>query len=221
MESENATYEGIVFDLDGTLVDSLQGIADAANRLLRQLGHSPNPRDQYRKWVGAGLDELIRKMVPETADQREKLDQMVSDYQRFYQNTWKSGTVLYPGIRLMLLELHRRQIPMAILSNKTHRFVTLAVKDLIGKIPFVSVEGLRSEEGKKPNPKTALAILKKMKRDADRVLMVGDSPIDMQTARNAGMIPAGVLWGFQSERELVAAGASLLFSSPGEILNIL
>lgn len=212
---------GVIFDLDGTLVDSLPGIAEAANRVLRDAGFSGYPVTRYRQFVGRGLSALITRIFPHLRGDTDRIRKYASDYRQWYRETWEAGTTLYPGILDLLGVLEKKQLPMAILSNKTHLFVEMIVEKMLGHFTFDGVTGSGDLTPKKPDPGGALQIAGAMKLKPEQVMLVGDTEIDMETAARAGMIPVGIQWGFHSARVLRRAGAVKVLRKPLEIMDFL
>jgi phosphoglycolate phosphatase len=210
---------GIIFDLDGTLVDSLKGIAGAANMVLRAAGFSEYPVDRYREFVGRGLHELIKQIIPGSAGNGVLLQRLTSRYRQYYRETWLSGTVLYPGIKNLLTILTESGMEMAVLSNKSQLFVEMIVEKMLGGVNFREVMGSQDSRPKKPDPKGAIRIAGSMKITPEQILMVGDTVIDMNTAERAGMVPIGVQWGFHTPDVLRKAGAAVIIKKPRQILK--
>ncbi len=224
-------YKGVIFDLDGTLLDSLPGIADAANGLLAEMNFPKHPLESYRNFVGEGIVELIKRVLPSnwqtmaTGQQAEEkgwqLEEMVVRYRFFYGKTWPQGTSLYPGIRELLGEMCEKKIKMAVLSNKSDDFTRLMVQTLLGDFGFTVVRGAREGVPAKPAPDAALEIAAVMDCEPKETVFVGDSGIDMQTAVRARMVPVGVLWGFREAPELLENGAKKLIRRPAELMPML
>ena len=214
-------YSAVVFDLDGTLLDTLADLGDAVNRVLAERGFPTHPMDAYRYFVGDGSAVLIDRALPEavrgTDVHRECLAAFMADYDR----SWKVKTRLYDGIPEMLDALTAREIDMAILSNKSHPFTVNCVQDLLSKWRFKAVFGLRDDVPRKPDPAGALEIAGLLEAEPDRMIYLGDTAIDMQTAASAGMFPVGALWGFRTREELLENGAKSLIHHPGELLRLM
>jgi phosphoglycolate phosphatase len=214
-------YSAVVFDLDGTLLDTLEDLGDAVNRVLADRGFPVHPMDAYRYFVGDGSAVLIERALPESATRgsdvyRDCLAAFMADYDR----SWKVKTRLYDGISEMLDSLTALGIDMAILSNKSHGFTVNCVKDLLSKWQFKAVFGLRDDVPRKPDPAGALEISRLLGADPDHMLYLGDTAIDMHTAVSAGMFPVGALWGFRTREELLENGAKALIKHPQELLRL-
>lgn len=214
-------YKAVLFDLDGTLLDTLDDLADAGNEVLRAMGCAQHPTSAYRYFVGSGLATLVERMLPEDRRDPEHRAAAQAAFERIYSRNWNRRTAPYPGIAPMLDQLAGRGLPMAILSNKPDAFTRLCVARLLAPWRFDPVFGQRPGVAKKPDPAGALEVASHLSLDPREILYMGDSAVDMHTARAAGMDAVGVLWGFRSEEELKEAGADRLIASPGELLTIL
>lgn len=225
------SYEGVIFDLDGTLLDSLPGIADAANSILAEMDYNTHPMESYRYFIGDGVIELIKRVLPadwqETgAAQREKdkerfLERMVTGYRAFYAELWPAGTQLYPGIVELLKALQLENIKLGILSNKSDDFTQVMAEYFLREYPFSVVRGARPGVPTKPAPDSALEIASLLNCHPQHMVFLGDSGVDMKTAQNAGMFPVGALWGYRNTAELVENGAQMLLHHPTELLSLL
>ncbi len=217
-------FDGIIFDLDGTLLNSLVGIADAMNLLLEQLGYPTHPLEPYRYFVGEGIRELVIRALPEpvrSASNIDQIDQWVARYREFYETTWPTKSDPYEGIPQLLDALTAQNIPMAILSNKSEDFTRRMTQTLLPKWPFKAVRGSRPGLPNKPDPQVALEIANQMDLEPGKTVFMGDTCIDMQTATRAQMIPVGVTWGFRPADELTTNGARHLLNHPKELMDIL
>lgn len=209
-----------IFDLDGTLLDSIADLADAINRMLAENGYPQHPLEAFYKFVGDGAKALVERALPPEALARGELDARVADYQRHYAVTWNLQTRPYEGIVALLEELGRRGCRIAVLSNKPQGFTTLCCKHFFPNIDFAEIRGARDHVPKKPDPTAALEMLKEFQTTPQESAYVGDSGVDMEMANRAGMIPIGVRWGFRGEEELLANGARHLISHPAELLSL-
>lgn len=211
----------LIFDLDGTLLDTLADLADSGNAALAALGLAEHPEDAYRLFVGLGVEELVRRMLPEDrrdpATMRQAGALLVAEYKR----RWKVKTRPYPGIPELLEALRQRGLPVCVLSNKPQDYTDLTVNEFFPGWPFAQVRGARPEVPNKPHPAGALALAGELGLAPGAVVFVGDSATDMKTARGAGMLPVGVLWGFRDEAELRQNGARRLLARPADLLDLL
>jgi phosphoglycolate phosphatase len=185
----------VLFDLDGTHVDSLPGIRGSLNRGLAALGFPGHPPAAVRGFIGDGSWWLSRRALPASAP-----DSMVGvleeHFKADYAQTWAAGTHPFPGIPELLAELADSAIPLAVLSNKPHPFTVEIVATLFPGIPFAAVRGELSGTPRKPDPAGAIAIARALRLDPADILFVGDSRVDSQTAASAGMPAAIVAWGY-------------------------
>jgi phosphoglycolate phosphatase len=210
----------LIFDLDGTLLDTLDDIAFSMNAALERFGGQPLPVDDYRGHVGQGLDVLAWRVLPETRRDDDTVRQYVAAMREVYATRWAHSTRPYPGISDMLDRLKRHALPMAVFSNKAHDFTVRIVTHFFGAKTFRSVLG----GGKfpfKPDPAGALYIAETLRIRPEEILYIGDSDIDMQTATNAGMYAIGVTWGFRSRQELANNGANVLIDRPEELITLI
>ena len=214
-------YKAILFDLDGTLLDTLEDLATAANRALGTLGLPAHPTDAYRVFVGDGLRTLAERILPGEQRSAAWVDALVAAFEREYSRTWNERTAPYAGVPEMLDRLTGDGYRMSVLSNKPDAFTRLCVEQLLPHWTFAPLYGQRPGVPKKPDPAAALAIAAELDLDPAEVLYLGDTATDMHTARAAGMAAVGVLWGFRSADELHAAGARHLITHPGELAPLL
>lgn len=207
-----------LFDLDGTLVDSLDDISAALNAARDELGMPQVAPNQVRSWVGDGLSTLCRRSAPNVdVETQTRLVQLAAHH---YSLRPVVHTAPYPNILQLLNLLQVRESPCAVLSNKPHA-LTVEIVTRLNLAPFFAViRGAQREEERKPNPKVALQIIESWSYPLDRVYLVGDSVVDIQTARNAGLKSVAVTWGFQNRDVLEAAGPDFWVSDPLEIASL-
>lgn len=212
----------IIFDLDGTLLDTLQDLADSTNAALRQMGHPPHPTEDYKQFVGDGVVKLAqRALPPQRQNDEDHVMELVARTRKEYGERWNATTGPYPGVGNLLDALQQRSNPFAVFSNKPDDFTRLCVRELLGKWEFAEVRGQRDGTPPKPDPAGALAVAKAMERDPAEILYLGDTNTDMQTAVAAGFHPIGALWGFRGEAELRESGAADLLRTPTDLLSLL
>jgi phosphoglycolate phosphatase len=214
-------FKAVLFDLDGTLINSLQDIADAMNRVLSARGFPTRTYDEYRSFIGKGLRNLTERVLPE--DSRDELivrlvhhDLMVD-----YGTNFVQKTVLYRGIPELLDTLTEQGLKLAILSNKADEITQKIVGELMHRWTFGCILGTGGDIPRKPDTTGALLCCRKLKVKPNEILYLGDSGIDMQTAIASGMFPVGVTWGFRSKEELLVNGARYLIDSPEQLLELL
>jgi phosphoglycolate phosphatase len=214
-------WSAFVFDLDGTLLDTLADIAGAVNRALVQLGFPPHPVADYRTFVGDGISVLARRVLPENRRGEKDVNSCLTAITREYGVGLLEKTLPYPGVLPLLGELVKRKIALAIASNKPHDLTLRSVEAMFKGIPFGAVLGERKGVAPKPDPAVAFEAALLLGKAPAQCVYVGDSGIDMQTASAAGMYPVGVLWGFRGREELLSKGAKALIGHPLELLRLL
>lgn len=211
----------IVFDLDGTLINSLEDLADSANHVLEQHGFPTHPVDAYRYFVGDGVRMLIERILPKEERNDKRIGQCRQEFVDYYKIHMEDKTSVYEGITELLTELKVRRLKIAVATNKVHA----AVKPLMAKyfpgIRFDSLIGQREGIPVKPAPRIMYDILKETGCQPEEAFHVGDTATDMQLAHNAGVESVGVLWGYRPLEELQAAGAKHLIGNPLDLLKII
>lgn len=211
-------FELVIFDLDGTLVDSLEDIADAMNRALASVGLPFHPLSSYHQMVGEGLEVLASRALP--SDQQHLATEVIARYRAWYAEHFADRSAPYPGIGELLDALTRQGTLLAVLSNKNEEFTVQMVRVLLRRWRFARVRGRRPGVPFKPEPTAALEIARELGVAPGNCALVGDTHIDMETARAAGMFPVGVLWGFRDRTELLSSGAQALLAHPMELLPL-
>ncbi|MFA7382136.1 MAG: HAD family hydrolase [Desulfurivibrionaceae bacterium] len=210
-----------LFDLDGTLVDSLVDLADSMNRVLTRQGLPVHPVQAYRYFVGDGIIRLVQRALPAEAQQEDLVQDCARKMRQEYALHWADTTRPYPGIAELLDALTTRQIPMAILSNKPEELTQEVVKKILPDWHFATIAGARETFPRKPDPAGALRIAALLQCKPSEFLYLGDTNTDMQTARAAGMFAIGALWGFRTAEELKKNGAQALLSAPLDLCPFL
>jgi len=213
-------YKGIIFDLDGTLVNSLEDISDAMNSVLKGLNFPIHNYDTYQYFIGSGLRNLVSKALPESNNSIDEIETCFESMVKGYRETCTIKTKPYDGIIELLDNLVSRNIKLAVFSNKADELTKKIVADIFPNY-FSNVVGLSIESLKKPNPFEAIAISEKWNLKPEEIIFIGDSDIDMQTAVNANMFPVGVTWGYRTEEELKASGAKLVIHNSLELIQSL
>ncbi len=211
----------VLFDLDGTLLDTLDDIADSANRALVAQGFVDHPKDDFREFIGDGVQMLIRRALPEANRDDATVTRVVAAYRDEYARGWNVKTRPYEGISSLLHELTERKVHLAVLSNKPDEFTQLCVAHYLRSWPFRFVLGQGPEVPRKPDPTGARRIANGLGVTPSHCFLVGDSVADMATAKNAGMRPIGVGWGLQPAERLRQAGAEAIIDEPTHLLSIL
>ena len=218
-KEENERFELCIFDLDGTLVNSLRDLADSTNYALAKLGFPTYEVERYRYFVGKGVPKLIENVLPDDkkADRKIRLE-MRKFFDEYYNVHYVDYTRPYEGIKELLKELKKKNIKIAVLSNKPDDFVRKIVTALFGD-EFDMVLGQRDGLPRKPDPSGVFEICSKFSVKPENCIYFGDSGVDMQTATNSKTYPVGVLWGFRTKDELEENGAKTLIDSPLEIFK--
>ena len=211
----------VLFDLDGTLLDTLEDLADSMNAVLAARGCRPHPVDDYRFFVGQGIGELCRATLPEGQRDESTVAAAVHEMREEYGRRWADKTAPYPGVTRMLEQLAARGLPMVVFSNKPHEFTIKTVERFLAGVPFRNVLGVRDDVPCKPDPTAALRLADEVGVPPAEMLYLGDTATDMRTATAAGMFAVGARWGFRPDEELLAHGARWLLTRPVELLGVL
>ncbi len=214
-------YRAVIFDLDGTLLNTLDDLGNAMNRTLEQEGFPTHPIDAYRYFVGNGARKLITRTLPKAHLDQETVDRCFTSFQADYDGHWDVDTRPYDNIPAMLDALTARGLKLAILSNKPDAAAKRCVAELLPDWRFAVVLGQRDGVPHKPDPIGAHEIAAHLHLSAADCLYVGDTSVDMQTAIAARMFAVGVLWGFRPRQELEENGAQALLTHPLDILKLL
>lgn len=212
-------FAAVLFDLDGTLLDTLEDIADAANAVLASQGMPTHPLAAYKLFVGEGVKRLIERALPANHRSAEMIARCASQFAEEYSRRWNAKTRPYDGILPLLASLIEKHLPLAVLSNKPQAFTAQCVDHYFPAGTFTCVLGQREGVPPKPDPAGAIDIAQRLSLPPAKIAYLGDSSIDMQTAMRAGMYPIGALWGFRSREELLANGAAAVIVRPDELLS--
>lgn len=213
-------FKGVIFDLDGTLVNSLEDIADAMNSVLQALNYPTHSYEAYQYFIGSGLRNLVSKSLPATQNDEKQIDSCFHLMIEVYRDACTRKTKPYDGIFELLDHLISRNMKLSVFSNKADA-LTKEITAALFPNYFDPIVGLTTESLKKPNPFEALEISKSLGLKTEEIIFVGDSGIDMQTATNANMFAVGVLWGYRPKEELISNGAKYLLSNPLDLIPIL
>jgi phosphoglycolate phosphatase len=212
-------FAAVLFDLDGTLADTLADLANATNWALAKLDCPTHPIEAYRYKVGDGARQLCARALP--ADKQQLVDDAVRLMRERYDKHCFELTQLYPGIPELVSELAQSGFKLAVLSNKPDDFTKRMVAHYFKPSPFDAVRGQLPNLPLKPDPTVALQIAAELEVPPGEWLYLDDTNTDMRTAHAAGMFPVGVLWGFRDREELVESGAQHLVAKPGDVLRLL
>lgn len=213
--------KAIIFDLDGTLLDTLEDLANACNYALRTCGFKEHPVNDYVRFVGDGRYVLIKRIVPEIERENEEvINKVLSYFDEYYGEHMIDMTKPYDGIIEMIDELKSKNIKLAVVSNKPHEFAVEVVKKYFDN-KFDITYGQRENYPTKPNPATVDEVINLFKVCRNECLYIGDSDVDMKTAINAKVKSVGVAWGFRGIKELLEAGADYIINNPQEVFNVI
>jgi len=217
----NKEIEAIIFDLDGTLVDSLADIADATNAVLKAHDFPDHAIDRYRYFVGDGIEQLMVRALPEDMRRPEVITECLAQLKATYGRNWAVKTRPYDGVYPLLVTLRHKGYALAVLSNKPDDLTADMVTHYFGDSMFDLVQGVRPGVPPKPDPTAALAMVRELSLHPEQFMFIGDSAIDLHTAINAGMMPIGVAWGFRGIDELQANGADFILHHPLDLWRYL
>lgn len=211
-------YKVAIFDLDGTLLNTLKDLADACNFALRSHGFSEHQIDEYKYFLGNGAYKLVERALPMDKKDGETVDKVLTEFKKYYEKHKSDFTKPYDGIEELLIALKETGIKTAVVSNKPHEFAVEIVERYFGKF-FDIVFGKREGYLAKPDPTTVIETLNYFKCKKEEAVYIGDSDVDMFTGKNAGLFSIGVAWGFRGARELSAAGANKIVYTSEELLS--
>jgi phosphoglycolate phosphatase len=214
-------YQAVIFDMDGTLLDTIEDIADSMNAVLDRLGFPMHPLTSYRDFVGDGIEALAVRSLPEGHRTTYTIARSVEHMKEEYRARWSVKTRPFPGIPALLDGLAERGMALSILSNKIDSFTKAMAASLLSHWKFAEVRGLSPDTPRKPDPTGARICAERMGVEPQDCIFVGDSDIDMETAGRAGMTAFGALWGYQDRQRLIDHGARFLLDDPRDLLGYL
>ncbi len=209
----------VIFDLDGTLLNTIYDLGEACNYALRKMGFAQHPIPAYNYMVGNGVKKLIQRAQPD-ADEATIM-KLLENFREYYDVHCTDATKPYNGIPELLEELTARGVALAIASNKYQVATSKIVEYFFPSIPFVAVQGQRPNRPVKPDPSIVFDILSQHPTPKAEVMYVGDSAVDIETAKRACVMSVGVTWGFRPAAELREAHADQIVSAPADILKYL
>jgi phosphoglycolate phosphatase len=212
-------YDTIIFDLDGTLLNTLDDLRDSLNDILLQRGYQARSFEEVKRFVGNGVRNLVRLSVPQSCSE-EDVTAVLKDFKEHYRHNMQNKTRPYNGIMELLLDLNRYNYKLAIVSNKFDSAVKSLAGVYFGKLIPVAI-GETAEIRRKPAPDSIYTAVKELSSSLERAVMVGDSETDVRTAKNAGIPCIGVTWGFRSREVLRSEGADYLIDTPRELLTLI
>lgn len=213
-------YKACIFDLDGTLADTVESIANVANQILERFGAPAQPVEDYKYHAGDGGNALMERCMKAARADMSHLEEGQRLYREIFAENPLYKVTVFDGMKETLEELKRRGVKLAVLSNKPHEAACLAVTGLFGTDTFEVIQGLEVGMKKKPDPSGALKIAKKLQVEPSECMYVGDTNTDMKTGKAAGMYTIGVLWGFRDRKELEENHADEIIDHPKALLKI-
>lgn len=219
--SNSLNFSAVIFDLDGTLLYTLEEIAAATNAALARVGYPEHSVDAYRQFVGSGAKKLAWRVLPKEKQCLEECEALYAILGEEYARSLNTIARPYDGVQEMLAAFSAAGKQLAVLSNKPDELTKAAVKKFFPTVDFVAVQGGLPDVPLKPVGDSAIGIAEKMGIDPEQIIFVGDSDVDMLTAQNAGMIPVGASWGFRGGKELKAAGARIVLEAPIDLKSLL
>lgn len=208
----------VIFDLDGTLINSVEDLRDATNYALNKNGYPEHEIDKYYYFVGNGILKLIERAVPENTD-KNMVQKVLSDFSQYYGKHYADKTKPYQGISELIDTIKKSNVKIAVASNKADNFAKTIIKDIFGDV-FDYVIGQQDNIPKKPEPDMINMIMNSLKVNQADTVMVGDTNVDILTAKNSCIKSVGCLWGFRTRKELEDAGADFIIAHPQELLYI-
>jgi phosphoglycolate phosphatase len=214
-------FKAALFDLDGTLLDTIDDLADSMNTVLKKFGFPRHEVEKYKYFVGDGMDVLVRRALPESCRDEELVTLCIQAMKEEYSLHWADKTRPYIGMPELLDAFASAGIKLSILSNKPHTPTTVVVSIMLAKWKFEMVVGVKEGVPRKPDPSAAIGIANNFGILPQDFIYIGDTDTDMKTAVAAGMFPVGALWGFRTGEELINAGALVLVRNPADLLRFI
>ena len=215
------TYKGIIFDLDGTLLDTIEDLRDSVNDVMKIYGWKEHDTKACKQMVGNGFRKLITRALPEDKQKNELfIDEAVNQFSKAYQKRYLNKTIPYEGILKLLESLEEKGIKIAVVTNKPHKSAVKMVETLFGKDYFDLITGSKDDTPRKPNPATTKQTLQKLGCKAGEAIFFGDSDVDIETAKNADIEAIACSWGFRSFESLLAKSPSAIIDEPKYISKL-
>jgi phosphoglycolate phosphatase len=212
------SYKGVIFDLDGTLVDTLEDLAGAMNFGLGKLGEPVHSVDACRRMIGSGVAKFAQRAL--SGDKQHLHAELLGLMKARYLEKCFDRSTLYDGIVKAVSDLQAAGVQIGVVTNKNADAAVLIVEHFFGKGTFKAIIGIEGDKWVKPDPAGTFEIIRQMSLTKEDIMLVGDSDVDIATALNAGVKPVGVTWGFRSREELITAGAKTIIDNPDEIITI-
>lgn len=212
--------QGVIFDLDGTLLDTIADLAYSVNSVLERHGYRQHSVEAYTQFIGDGMEMLIQRAVGDTIP-NDEIGELVSELKEEYAKNWNRTTKPYPGIPELLQELSHKKIKISVFSNKAHEFTVSMVTNYFPDIPFDVILGLQDSIPRKPDPSGALLIARTMRIEPAQIAMIGDSVTDITMAHSCGMCAVAVSWGYRPVELLKQHNPEAIAHTPEEIMHII
>lgn len=212
-------YKAVIFDLDGTLLNTLDDLALAVNYALKECGYPLRTKEEVRRFIGNGVIKLMQRATPDGIS-KEDFDKCFEHFRTYYLDHMTDNTKPYSGITELLQSLKNHSIKSAVVSNKLHAGVVGLCKDYFAD-GLTCAFGVETESERKPSPANVYKAFKELGVTKNEAIYVGDSEVDVMTAKNSGLDCIGVTWGFRDEHELISSGAKYIANTPSEILDII
>ncbi len=215
-------YKACIFDLDGTLADSLESLAYCTNLALKAVGLKPNPVYMYKKFAGDGAKAMVQRSLIAAGDKNlEFFDKAINIHKKTYEKFSMYNVEVFDGIKELLEQLKKNGIKIAVLTNKPHNRAIDVVTELFGENYFDIILGQSDDYERKPSPQGALIIAEKFSIYPSECIYLGDTNTDMKTGKSAGMYTVGVTWGFRDIQELIDNNADFIIDKPMDLLKLL
>ena len=218
-QAQTAPFQGVIFDLDGPFLPTLACIGTAFNQALTEIGYPTHPIQDYTDFIGDGVFKCAERALPKTARQPEIVDALVTRERRLYDTVWRREIAIYDGIPELLAALRAQSVPTAVLTNKDQDAANECLIECFPQHTFDCVLGYTGAYPHKPDPACGAAVIKALGLRPDQLMMVGDTPVDLATARACSLFAVGVSWGFRTRETLIAAGLDVLIEHPLELLH--
>lgn len=213
--------KAVLFDLDGTLANTLNDLGNAVNYVLEKYGYPTHPLESYKLKVGGGMRNLIHKSLPESEQNEETEQKVLAEFLEYYSKHFADETCCYEGILELLYKLKNMGMSLAVVTNKAQDMTDLVMQKLFESDTFNYIIGKREGIATKPDPESAFIAIDKLGVNSDECIFVGDSGVDMLTALNCGALPVGVLWGFRSAEELKKSGCRFFLNKPDDLVKLI
>ncbi|WP_428023192.1 HAD family hydrolase [Arcobacter sp.] len=210
--------KSLIFDLDGTLINSLLDIAISMNKVLEKHNYPSHKIEKYNYFVGDGALVLVKNAMPYNSTE-EEIQNVLKSFIEIYEQNTHNNTFAYEGIYEMLQKIEELNIKKAVLSNKPHKFTLKYMENLFNNFNFQEIHGQKIDVPKKPDPTMAIEIATKLNTNIEDMIFIGDTATDIKTAKNANMKSIGVSWGFRPIEELIDAGADFIAQKPMDIVK--